>query len=185
MKFKATEMHAISEVQTTIHWWVSFQGPPFSGQDQSLHKRCTTIDLPKGTHARIDLMTHGYQFPTPGRVNRNGDITITFFEPVDALVVQMMHDWQSDMWEHIDMTDEMGFQTSHPEVFGQVTMDLLNKSNTPTQQYILHHCIIADIDQGGQLSDGSSPDYFKPVLNLGYAWFNFKSLGLTPQVAQF
>ena len=173
MKYSADQLHKIAEVQTVFHWDVSFSGPPFTAAEE-FRMRATTLDLPKPVHSKIDVVTHGYTFPGPGIVQRNGSITLTFFESVTADIVNNMMAWHSQIysWTPSDVT---GIQeVGHAALFGEVTMTLLDKQDAPKQIYDIHRCIITDLDPGGQLSDGASPDYFKPVLTLEYAWFNWK-----------
>jgi hypothetical protein len=53
-------------------------------------------------------------------------------------------------------------------------VDVMNKKDEDKQIYTLQRCIITDLDPGGTPSDGNSPDYFKPVLSIEYAWFNWR-----------
>lgn len=176
MIYSADELHKVSEVQSTFHWDAEFSGPMFSANEEKLRKRVTTIDLPKGVHSGIDVNTHGYTFPGPGRVNRNGELTLTFNESVGAEVVKFMHDQHAKIWSWSE-NDEKGVQTvDHFDLFGSIKLKLMNKRDQAKQEYTLFRCIIGDIDQGGQLTDGSSPDYFKPVLNIRYGWFTHKTV---------
>lgn len=176
MIFSADTLHKVSEVQTVFHWDIEFTGNTIITDTDALKKRVTTAGLPRSTHSKIDLNTKGYTFPIPGRVNKNGDITITFFESVTADVIKMLQNWHNQIWSAND-SDVLGKQqTDHQNLFVDITLHLQNKKDEDKQIYTLHRCIITDIDPGAsELTDGSSPDYFKPVLNISYAWHNWKT----------
>lgn len=177
MKYSVAGLHGIGEVQTKFHWQVEFitsNNAYFQAYDNILQARCVTTDLPKSTHEKIDVVAHGYTFPGPGIVKRNGTITMKFFENVDANVARFMYQWHDDIynWNSDDVIGKQ--QVAHHDLFGDVKMQLWNKQETEvTQTYYLHKCIITELDVGGTLEDGNSPAYFEPVLTLEYAWFNW------------
>jgi len=175
MKYTADQLHKIAEVQTKFHWDVTFSGAPFANAE-GLRMRAKTMGLPKSTHAKIDVVAHGYTFPGPGIVQRNGNITLTFFESVTADIVETMMKWHNDIynWTQNDVTGIQG--VAHAALFGEITMTLLDKQDKPKQIYELHRCIMTDMDQGGDLEAGDSPAAFEPVMTIEYAWFNWKKV---------
>lgn len=174
MIYSADELHKVSEVQTMFHWDAEFSGPMFAGFEERLRKRVTTMDLPKGMHSGFEVNTHGYTFPSPGRVNRNGELTLAFNESVTADVIEHLHRCQNNIWSSTD-NDVTGIQqVDHFDLFGTITMRLKDKRDQDTQIYTLYRCLIGDVDQGGQLTDGSGPDYFKPIMNIRYSWFSHR-----------
>lgn len=172
MKFKATEMHAIAEVQTTIHWQVTFTGGPFT-DGEALQKRMTSSDIPTGEHTPIDVVTHGYKFPGPGVVNRSGEWSGTFFESVTADIVDMMQRSLSDIMEATSDDVTAVQLKGHQELFGTIKLELMDKQDTVKQTYTLNKCILKSIDPGGELADGAdSADYYKPKVTIAYGWYN-------------
>jgi len=173
MLYSADTLHKLAEVQTTFHWKATFSGSPFT-DGEALAKRVTTSALPAGVHKKIDVNVHGYTFPGPGVVDRNGSITITFFESVTADVVKQAQKWLADIYA-ADGSDVTGVQrVGHQAVFGEIKLDLMDKQDAVKQTYELHRCILSAFDAGGSLEDGSSPNFFKPTMTVDYAWFNWK-----------
>lgn len=175
MKYTASEIHAIAEVQTTFHWDTTFSGPPFAAAE-ALRMRCTTADLPKPEHEKIDVVAHGYTFPGPGIVKRNGVITLQFIESVTADIVEEMMKWHSQIYSWTDDDIEGVQEVAHAQLFGDVKMELLDKQDQAKQEYNLHKVIVTELDVGGKFEDGASPNYFMPVMTLEYAWFNWKKV---------
>lgn len=176
MRYTAQELHSISEVQTNFNWIVDFSGAPFASLDTPLKMRMTSADLPKANHNHIDVLTHGFEFPTPGIVKKNGTITLTAFETVGQEIAQPVMEWYSNIYSSQE-SDMGGKQkVAHQQLFGTVTMALQNKQESQiTATYKLHKCILTEeFDPGAGLGAGpDGPDYFKPVLNISYAWFNY------------
>lgn len=175
MRYTAREMHGITEVQTTFHWIVDFSGPPFSALDIPLKMRMTTGQLPQFNHQGLNVATHGYEFPEPGIVKKNGEIQLIAFETVGQEIATAMHQWASNVYSSED--NNMGGKqlVQHDQLFGTVTMALQNKQESLiTATYTLQKCLVGAFDPGGQLTDGSTQtDYFKPAIMLRYGWFNF------------
>lgn len=173
MLYSADTLHKLAEVQTTFHWKATFSGAPFPNGD-GFSKRMTSSTLPQGQHKKIDVAVHGYVFPGPGIIDRAGSVTLNFFESVTADIVKDMIKWQADIYA-ADGSDVTGVQrVGHQSVFGEVKLELMDKQDAVKQTYELHRCILSSFDAGGSLEDGSSPNYFKPVLTIDYAWFNWK-----------
>lgn len=179
MRYSATKLAALTEVQTTFHWEVIFTGPPFSALAEPLAMRMTSADLPKAVHNGLEVKAHGHKFPGPGSVDRSGEITLTAFESVGAEIIKPVREWYSNIWG-TESGDVSGIQkVAHEQLFGTVTINLLNKQeNKVTQTYTLERAILGDFDQGGALQDGQDEiDYFKPVITLRFAWFNWGQQG--------
>lgn len=175
MRYSAQELHAVAEVQTAFHWIVDFSGAPFGALDTPLKMRMTSGDLPKLTHAGLEVATHGYEFPEPGVIKKNGEITLTSFETVGMEIAQPIFQWASNIYSS-ETANMSGRQlVDHASLFGTVTIGLQDKMESRiTATYVLHKCLLGAFDPGASLIDGvSSQEYFKPVITLRYAWFNF------------
>lgn len=163
-----------SEVQTNFHWDAEFEIPG-DVAGEKLKKRVTTIDIPSITHDKCDINIHGYTSSIPGIVRYNGEITITFFETVDWRVIKTFKTWL-DMLYSVqrgskgEIENVFGKRSSFDKCFGKVTLIPMDKSNSPKGKIKLNHCLITQLNHGAQLADGSSPDYFKPVITLDYAY---------------
>lgn len=175
MRYSAQEMHAITEVQTTFHWIVDFSGPPFAALDTPLKMRMTSGTLPQFNHQGLNIPVHGYEFPEPGIIKKNGEIQLTAFETVGQEIAQALHQWASDVYSS-DANNMSGRQrVAHSQLFGTATIALQNKQESRiTATYTLQKCLVGGFDPGGSLTDGASQtDYFRPVITLRYAWYNF------------
>lgn len=175
MRFNASKLHSIAEVQTTFHWIADFSGSPFGALAEPLQLRMTSSTLPKAEHKLLDVKTHGFTFPEPGIIKRNGEITLKAFETVGGEIVKPLMEWYSNIYgtESGDVTGKQ--KVAHDALFGTVTLSLQNKQeNKTTQTYTLAKCILKEFNPGGELQDGAEDtDYFKPEIILAYAWFNF------------
>lgn len=172
MQYPVTKMHDTAVLQTTVFWKATFSGPPFEDAE-AFSLRVTTIDVPKPTMNNIDAVVHGYTFKHPGTINYSGTITVTAFESVGAEIVSAIRAWQSKIYS-AKSGDVTGVQeVEHPELFGELKLELQDNLDRTKQTYTLHKIFLDDFDPGGQLSDGAtSADYFKPVMTLSFAWFD-------------
>lgn len=175
MRYTAQELHAITEVQTSFHWIADFSGPPFGALDTPLKMRMTSGQLPQFQHAGLNVGVHGYEFPEPGVIKKNGEITLTAFETVGHEIAQPIFQWASNVYSSEDSNMSGRQLVAHQQLFGTVTIGLQNKEESRvTATYTLQKCIVGGFDPGAQLTDGGTvQDYFKPVITLRYAWFNF------------
>lgn len=173
MKYNVSKLHGIAEVQTKFHWNATFTGA-MAGFGEKLEMRMVSSSIPKPVHEKIEVNAHGYKFPGPGIVRKNGSIELKAFETVGAEVTQPLFEWYSKIYNSVDK-DMQGKQTvAYGDLFGTVTLELLNKQeNKTTQTYTLQKVIITEFDPGGELDTGDQVGYFEPVLTLEYAWFNW------------
>jgi hypothetical protein len=173
MVYSANEIFQVSEVQTTGHWKITFEGGPLAGLEDI---RVTASDLPKPEHTPITVNVHGYSWDTPGIVKRSGQVTVTFFESVTAEVVLKAEEWYRAIYDN-SYEDVTGIQDSAFQdlMAAKVILDLKDKQDVDKQQYTLYHCILVDFEAGGSLDSASeSTDYFQPTMTISYAWYGHK-----------
>lgn len=175
MKYSAKKLHSITEVQTSFHWDVTFSGAPFLKYGEDMRMKMTTGTLPKPEAKNLDVTLHGFTFPQPGIVNRNGEIELTAVDMVDAKIALMAMEWYDNVYAAGD-GDINGVQkVNHADLFGTVKMQLLNKKEDKvTRTYTLNFALISDFEPGFDLQDGAEEaEYAKPKLKLAYGWANF------------
>lgn len=175
MKFNARKLHGATEAQTSFHWDVTFSGPPFATYGEELRMLMTSSSIPKGVQRNLEVNLHGFTFPQPGMVNRNGAIDLQAVGMVNGKIDQCMLEWQKNIYSVTEDGDISGVQlVDHPDLFGKVVMRLFNKrENKVTKMYTLNGVLLGDYDSGLGLQDGAeSMDYAKPAINLAYAWFS-------------
>lgn len=175
MRISAKKLHGVTEAQTSFHWDCQFSGAPFAAYAEELRMLMTASSLPKATHKNLEVNLHGFTFPQPGIVNRNGEIDLQAVGMVNGKIDECFLQWQKNIYSVTEDGDISGIQlVNHPDLFGKVTMRLYNKNeNRVTRMYTLNHVLMANYESGLSLQDGAeSMDYAKPTFNLAYAWFS-------------
>lgn len=175
MRYSAAQLHARTEVQTDGHWRVDFTGTPFARFGELLSMMMTSSNLPTPEPQTMNVKLHGFEFPQPGTVKRNGSISLQAVEGVDCGIIRPVYEWFNSIYSAGE-SDVQGVQTvEHQALFGDVIMSLQNKrEDRVTQTYSLYRCIINGFEPGGELQDATDGvDYFKPRITLAYAWYNW------------
>ena len=139
--------------------------------------RCTSAELPQPVHDGIQVVAKRFIFPEQGIVRRNGQITLTAFDTNDAEIMKAVHDVYDELFspQTGEMTNSGGKHKDHKYKIG-ATLRLYSNYNEADDNniasFIIRRALIQDFNVGGQLTDGSSPDYFRPTLTLAYGTFD-------------
>ena len=56
------------------------------------------------------------------------------------------------------------------DLFATIDLDLMNKRDQVIRTIRYNYCELVNYSRGSELSDGSSPDYFRPTLNVHFAY---------------
>lgn len=170
MKYSADEMHKYSEVITNVHWHVKFSGPPFRGYEDELSKMVTLSSLPTNTHTSTEVSLLGLNISHPGIVNPSGTITITFLETVKAEVIKCLEEWKNKYNRYKVGKDYEHIRSNDSELFGTIELEILDKRDRVVKSLVLNYCSLEEFTYGGDFGDGTSLDYFKPVLTVHYLY---------------
>ena len=181
MRYHASELFQISELQTNSFWNIVFGEGPLKHYAQALEKRVTASELPKPELRNITVGVHGYEFEIPGTINYKAQITLTFVEPVDAKVSKAVDEWLRKIYRRGHQHNVKGVQTvKHYELFQNFNLIPYNREDIKTQVFHCHKAIINAWDMGGGLEDGNSPDVWKPTITFTVNWFNWETENLRP-----
>ena len=165
-----TSFHPTNEVLQTGRWSASCTGGGLVGE-LKFDILVTESDLPKPTHEILTVQTHGYEFPTPGIIKRNGTITMTFLETTKVEILKAFEKYYKDVYDHTK-----GTRTGAYSEFFFITT-LMQEDATGDKKiatYLLNDCIITEIDFGGSFENGLSPNYYKPKMTIGYSHFIYE-----------
>jgi hypothetical protein len=180
MRYKASEMFQISELQTDSFWDLRMGEGPLKAFALALEKRVTTSELPKPTMNNITAGVHGYEFEIPGTVNYKATVSMTFIEPVDMQVAQSIDQWLKKIYDFGD-GDVRGIQTvKHQKLFQDFDLIPRNREDIDSSKFTAKKAILNDWDPGGSFADGNSPDIWKPSISFTVNWYAWEPLGLTP-----
>ena len=182
MRYSASEMFQISELQTNAFWDIRFGAGPLADFADRLEKRITTSELPKPTMKNITAGVHGYEFEIYGIIDYKASVTINFVEPVDAAVAQAIDDWMSRIYNRDNGAQDInGVQIGkHQTIFQDFTLLPLNREDLQTQEFVCKKAALNAFDPGGTLEDGNSPDIYKPTITFMVNWYAWQTTSLAP-----
>lgn len=168
------EIRNLGDFATLYQWNFSFINLPKAisvvGTSDDFNKRCVTSDLPKKNIQSIEVSVRGHKVKQPGIGGYDNTIPITFVETTDMMIHDLIGAWHEATWE-----TGTGIQAPKSEVECSIRLELLDRQDNPTWEYILHGCYLETYEAGGQLGDSTS-DVMKPSLTLSYDYFEENKL---------
>lgn len=150
------------------------------GANSPLAIRCTSSELPEAVHDMIMVDAKRFMFPEQGIIRRNGQITLTAYESNDAKLINAFNKAYNNLFSHEtgEMVNTSGKASDHEYKF-DVKLSLFNNYNefdgNKCVDFYIERALFQTLSPGGQLSTGSSPDYFRPVLVLAYGNWKLKN----------
>lgn len=171
MKYSAQELSNISEVLTNFHWHIRFSGNPFFGFEDKLSMRAVAVTPPDRSHNKAEYQLLGLNMSHPGIFDPSGELTITFLEDIELQCIDCFDAWKKMYNEGSDQEDFTHVQTvEFNDLFATIDLDLMNKRDQVIRTIRYNYCELVNYSRGSELSDGSSPDYFRPTLNVRFAY---------------
>jgi len=164
------DIRNISDFATMYQWNLIFTtfpaGLTVKPDSDALNIRCISSDIPKLTNQPIEINIRGHKVKQAGIHNYSGTITLTFVETVDNNISTFLHDWRELMW----LTKE-GSQATKKNCEAGITIQRLDRNNTPIWQYDLVGCQLEDYDPTGGALSGDGNDVLKPTMTIGFDYF--------------
>jgi len=173
MKFNYDKVKgSLGEVQNTLHWWVEFLAE--SETDASIVNafkgdvpiRVTTSALPTPTVTHNEVQLQGRTIRYVGKVEKHGEVALTFVEGTDTKVLDAAMTWLSKYWSSLE-----GKQIGTNKLKLKVVLHLLDPGDNETMSFTLRGCL-PSIEHGGEL--GQDPTSMQPVLTVAYDDYEYK-----------
>jgi len=163
----------LGEVQQTLHWYVTFSKHI---DDEKIQTRVTTASTPVAEITHTQVAVGGFTLNYPGKVNKNGTITVTIVEGTDALVLEKLNKWAQEYWSTLGGNDTKGTQKKADYLYFDTTMSLLGPDDVVTQTYLLKDCMLS-FDNGGDF--GQDAEAMSPSVTIAYNDFHWGKGGST------
>jgi hypothetical protein len=174
MKFNYDKViSALGETQSTYHWWVEFLGEaqtdndvvtPF--QQENVYIRVTTSALPTPNIEHRQIQVQGRTINQVGKVDKSGEIGLTFVEGTDTAVMDAITNWLEAYWTSLE-----GKQRETNKVKLKIVLHLLDGNDDDTMTYTLRGCL-PKLEPGGEL--GQDSNTLMPVLTVSYDDYEYK-----------
>jgi hypothetical protein len=136
-------------------WQITFAKFPNIGNypdSENLNFRCTSSTVPKLTEVNnIDVNIRGMHISQPGDYDFDHEWTGTFFETVDATVLDFLREWRQACWEY-----NTGKQNNKADVEAILILTRLDFQDAPMWQYKLTGCYIKDYDPGAMENEAGA-----------------------------
>ena len=173
MHFSASDIGKIGDFQTTFNWLMSIGNPnAVALASEDLHLRCISATLPEREPQNMTLELHGHTVIRNGLVKQSGDITLSFVDDVDAVIMSNFRALEDKMWSVDSTNDSKGTRSSFKDLTFTLTLVLLDNNDQATQTYTLHGCLLSKLSAGGEMN--SSNDFMKPSITVSYQYFTWK-----------
>lgn len=174
----------------TFYWQVelAFQGnnvyddivtKTLGGSDSLFSMRCTSAEVPEAMHDIIQVDAKRFMFPEQGIIRRNGQITLTAFENNSADIMLAFNNAYNNLFSNVtgEMNNKGGEASNHNYKFSaklRLYKNYNEHNSNNVIEFILHKALFLGLNNGGQLTTGASPDYFRPSMTIAYGNFGIK-----------
>ena len=134
----------------------------FVGDDLNL--RCDSVELPKASNQKFEVMVRGHKTLHSGIVDYGNTLTLTFNETVDSKIMTFIKAWRELCWSS---RNGKSFPKKDIEAIFQFVLN--DNQGNPRARYTVYGCFWEGDDFG--TLDGSTSDAIKPSLTLSYDYF--------------
>lgn len=168
-KITIDELRALPDYAQVTKWNLDFVTLPGVGPfgfplSSILNLRAESIEIPKTTNQKFEVMTRGHKVLVPGIQDYGNSMTITFTETVDNVIFNFVKAWREMIW-----ASRTGRSFSKADIEATILLTLLDNQDNARAKYTIYGCFLESEDFGSL--DGSTSDAIKPSLTLSYDFY--------------
>lgn len=168
-KISIDELRALPDYAQVTKWNLDFVTLPGVGPlafpiSNALNLRAESIEVPKASNQKFEVMTRGHKVMQSGILDYGNTINITFTETVDSTIFKLVKAWRDMCW-----APRTGRSFSKADLEATILLTLLDNQDVARAKYTLYGCIYEADDMG--TLDGSTSDAMKPSLTLSFDFF--------------
>jgi len=168
-KINMDQLRALPDYAQMTKWNVTFVTLPVIGLlgfplSEALNLRCESIEFPKASNQKFEVMTRGHKTLHSGIMDYGNTMTLTFIETVDNTVFKLIKAWREVCW-----STRQGRAFSKKDIEATILIELLDNQDNTRAKYTVYGCFYESDDSG--TGDASSSDAIKPTLTLSYDFY--------------
>ena len=163
------QLRSLPDYAQVTKWDINFVTLPAVGAigfplSDDLNIRCESVELPKATNQKFEVMTRGHKTLHSGILDYGNTFTITFNETVDSKVFNFIKAWRELVW-----SSRQGQSFPKSDLEATILITLLDNQDQPRAKYTVYGCFYEDADYG--TVDGATSDVQKITLTLSHDFF--------------
>ena len=163
------ELRAQPDYAQLTKWDITFVTLPAVGAfgfpvSDALNMRCESVELPKATNQKFEVMIRGHKTMHSGILDYGNTMTLTFVETVDNTIFNFVKAWRELCW-----SSRQGQAFPQSDLEATILLTLLDNQDKPRAKYTVYGCFYESDDFG--TLDGSSSDAIRPTLTLSYDYY--------------
>lgn len=173
-KVTIDQLRSLPDYAQVTKWDVTFITLPVLGPfgfplSETLNVRCESIEIPKASNQKFEVMIRGHKTLHSGILDYGNTITLTFVETVDNTIALFVKAWREACW-----ASRTGRALSKKDLEATIMISQLDNQDNIRFQHTLYGAFYESDDFGSL--DGSTSDAIKPSLTLSYDFYTDRPL---------
>lgn len=168
-KISIDQLRALPDYAQVTKWDLNFLTLPAIGPlaglvSEALNIRLESVEIPKATIQKFEVMIRGHKTLQPGIIDYGNSMTLTFTETVDNTIMKLVKGWRELMW-----SSRQGRSFPKKDLEATLLLSLYDNEDKLRAKYTIYGCFYESDDFG--TLDGSTSDAIKPSLTLSFDYF--------------
>jgi len=168
-KVTIDQLRSLPDFAQVTKWDLTFITLPVLGPlgfplSEQLNVRCESIEVPKTTNQKFDVMVRGHKVVNSGILDYGNTMTVTFVETVDNTIFNFVKAWREACW-----ASRTGRALSKKDLEATIMITLLDNQDNARAKYTVYGAFLESADFG--TLDGSTSDAQKPSITLAYDFY--------------
>ena len=162
-------LRALPDYAMATKWDVTFVTLPAVGAfgfplSESLNLRCDSIELPKASNQKFEVMVRGHKTFHSGILDYGNTMTLTFNETVDSAIMTFCK-----AWRELTHASRTGKSFKKADIEATLLIVLYDNEGKARAKYTIYGAFWESDDFG--TLDGTSSEGMKPSLTLSFDYF--------------
>lgn len=168
-KISIDQLRSLPDYAQVTKWDITFITLPAVGPlgllvGEALNLRCESVEIPKHTNQKFEVMIRGHKTLQPGLIDYGNSMTLTFTETVDNVLLKLVKGWRELIW-----SSRQGRTFPKKDLEGTLLITMLDNQDNIRAKYTVYGCFLESDDFG--TLDGSTSDAIKPSITLSFDYY--------------
>lgn len=154
--FTIDQLRAVPDVAKVTKWDLSFITLPAVGAlgfplSSDLNIRCESVELPKATNEKFEVMIRGHKTIHNGRLDYGNTLSLVFTETVDNKMLLFVQAWKELLW-----ASRTGKAFAKKDLEATMLLTLHDNTDKPRAMIKVYGCIFESEDFGSLEASGEN-----------------------------
>lgn len=168
-KISIDQLRNLPDYAQVTKWDISFLTLPAIGPlgllvSDALNVRCESVEIPKVSVQKFEVMVRGHKTMQPGLIDYGNSISLTFTETVDNTIRKLVKGWRELIW-----SSRQGRSFPKKDLEATLLITELDNQDKVRSKITVYGCFLESDDFG--TLDGSTSDAIKPSITLSFDYF--------------